>query len=64
MNRVKKILMERDSLTAMEAEREIRDFLETFNLALVEGVSNPDDLIVDILGLEPDYLEDLLYGDI
>lgn len=49
--RVKKILMERDGLTADEAQQLIDD-----TVAELLDYTN----IMDNLGLEPDYLEDLL----
>ena len=53
MNEVVKILMERDGLTEKEAKREIADCRE----ALLNG---DDEAIQDFLGLEDDYIFDII----
>lgn len=60
MNRVVKILMERDGIDREEAEslvRETRD--EILNLG-ENNVFEADDIMRDYLELEPDYIFDIL----
>lgn len=60
MNRVVKILIERDEIDREEAEslvRETRD--EILNLD-ESNIFEADDIIRDYLGLEPDYIFDIL----
>ena len=54
----RKVLMERDGLSAKEAEREISAFRE--NVLTSDNPLDAFDDIVDMLGLEPDYLEEIL----
>ncbi len=56
--RVKKILMERDGLTADEAQQLIDDTVA--ELLDYTNILEADEILMDNLGLEPDYLEDLL----
>ena len=58
MTNLKKVLMDRDGLSEHEAQ-ELIDIMRT--LVLDDGY-NPDDVLLEYAGLEPDYLEDLLYG--
>lgn len=55
MNELKQILMERDGLTEIEAEDILNDLGD-----LVLAGENPEELLLDELGLEPDYLFDLM----
>lgn len=57
--RVKKILMERDGLTADEAQQLIANTLA--ELLDCTNILEADEILMDNLGLEPDYLEDLLW---
>lgn len=58
MNEVVKILMERDEIDQETAEALVR---ETRNEILnAENVFDADDIIMDYLGLEPDYIFDIL----
>ena len=60
MNKVVKILMERDDLSQAEAEellREVRDMLEECNYDPEES----EDIISSELGLELDYTMDILF---
>jgi len=50
--------MDRDGLSEHEAQ-ELIDIMRT--LVLDDGY-NPDDVLLEYARLEPDYLEDLLYG--
>lgn len=55
MNPLKQILMERDGLTAIEADDILNDLGD-----LVLAGESPEELLFDELGLEPDYLFDLM----
>lgn len=57
MNRVVKILMDRDGITRKEAEELIE---ETRDEILANDSSYVDDIILNNLGLEPDYIMDIL----
>lgn len=63
MNRVVEILIRRDDLTKQEAEDrllEVKQMMEDCNYNPEECV----DIMSDELGLEMDYIEDLLFDDI
>lgn len=55
MNELKKILLERDGLTSDEAD----ELLSELGLRVLDG-EDPEELLHDELGLEPDYVFDLL----
>lgn len=57
MENVIEILMERDGISRQEAE-ELID--ETRDLLLSSDVWEADDIMADQLGLEPDYIMDIL----
>lgn len=57
INRVVGILMTRDGMTSTEAVDLVE---ETREIILSSGIEEADDIIMDMLGLEPDYLEDIL----
>lgn len=57
MNRVVKILMERDNLTKAEAETLLEEAREEI---LEADKWEMEDLMMDLLGLEPDYIMDIL----
>lgn len=57
MNRVVAILMKRDGMNEADAIELVR---ETRELILNSNTFFPDDIILDNLGLEPDYLMDIL----
>lgn len=57
MNRVVKILMDRDGITRKEAEELIE---ETREEILANDSFYADDIILNNLGLEPDYIMDIL----
>lgn len=59
MNRVVKILMERDGMTEEEAKAEVRAGRQEMLEALEYG-EDLDDMMSDLFGLEPDYLFDVL----
>lgn len=59
MNRVVKILMKRDDLT----EQEATELLDECREALADckyDIQESEDIIQDYLGLEPDYIFDIL----
>lgn len=55
-NEIIKVLMERDGMTKTEAIAELKRVRETYDWA----VDNPEDVLADEFGLEPDYIFDLL----
>ena len=60
MNRVVEILIRRDDLTKQEAEDrilEVKQMMENCNYDPMEC----DDILMEQLGLEPDYLMDILF---
>lgn len=58
MNRIVRILMERDEMTREEAEELVEETREEV-LAAADSCE-VDDIMADYLGLEPDYIIDLL----
>jgi len=56
MNAIKKILIERDGMTHDEAE----DLLLSLGDEIRAEFVDPEEVLLDDLGLEPDYLFDLL----
>lgn len=62
MEKVVKILMERDGLSEADAKHEVQNFIDDATDLLMEGDhEGVEELLMDNLGLEPDYLEDLLF---
>lgn len=62
MEKVVKILMERDRLSEADTKREVQNFIDDATDLLMEGDHEGiEELLMDNLGLEPDYLEDLLF---
>ena len=59
MNKVIEILMRRDGLTRQEAITVIREFQEDAEEGMAKG-EDPEELLMEQLGLEPDYLFDLI----
>ena len=57
MNKIVKILMERDGMSQDEAQSLVD---ETREEVLNSGSFDVDDIMADMLGLEPDYIFDLL----
>lgn len=60
MNRVIKILMERDGLSEEEARVLINETRD--EIIMLDNPFEADNIIMDYLGLEPDYLEDILFN--
>lgn len=52
---LKKVLMERDDLSASEAQKIINDMKQR----VMEG-EDPEELLYEEVGLEPDYIFDIL----
>ena len=55
-NQIIEVLMERDGMTRREAEQELRRVQEQFDPA----VDDPEEVLAEEFGLEPDYIFDLL----
>ena len=60
MKTLKEVLMHRDGLSSEEADQQIAEARENLYQRLEEG-EMPFDICEDEFGLEPDYLEDLIY---
>lgn len=61
MNRVVKILMERDGMTEEEAREEVAYCRELMNEAIANGdLFEVEEILLDTLGLEPDYIFDII----
>ena len=59
MNRIIKILMERDGMSEQEARdlfKETRD-----EILMLDDPFEAEDIMSEYIGLEPDYIEDLLF---
>ena len=57
MSELKKVLMQRDCMTSKEADEVIADAKQR-----VWDGENPEEILLDEFGLEPDYIFDLI-GD-
>ena len=60
MRNLKQVLIERDGITAQEADQQIADCKEELNERLAQG-DMPFDICEEHFGLEPDYLDELLF---
>ena len=61
MSPLKSILMERDGLTAKQADERIQDAADNLNQYLAEGDFDAAyEICYDEFGLEPDFLMDLI----
>lgn len=58
MNRVVQILMERDDMPQEHAERLVQETRD--EIMMLDNPLEADDVLMDYLALEPDYLEDVL----
>lgn len=56
---IKEVLIERDGLSESEANEQVNDLQDEFMEIISKG-GNPWDLM-DGVGLEPDYLEELMF---
>ena len=63
MNRVVEILMKRDGLSQAEATQLVADTREELLVCATDGATgmDADEIIMNNLGLESDYLFDILY---
>ena len=59
MNDIIDVLINRDGFTREEAINEIKFAKEEIMNAILNG-QDPEDILIEQLGLEPDYLSDLL----
>jgi len=57
---IKETLMRRDGLSEAEAD-ELLDKLYEDLMQAIENGEDPDEVLMDQVGLEPDYLEGFLY---
>ena len=55
-------IMKRDKVSEFEAKELVQETIDAINEELAAGgtLSNIEDIIMDYLGLEPDYLMDLI----
>lgn len=61
-NKVINILIERDNLTEAEATNVLNETRKAINDEIASGnISDVEDIIADYLGLEMDYIFDILY---
>lgn len=58
MNKIVKILMDRDGMPQEHAERLVRETRD--EIMMLDNPLEADDVLMDYLGLEPDYLEYVL----
>ena len=62
MDSLKETLMTRDELTEAQAQRQMDDVQEMMMDAIAEGnFCDAEDIFCDEMGLEPDYIMDLLF---
>lgn len=54
-----RILVDRDGLSLEEAEKEASEVKVAIHEAMMNG-EDPEEVFMDMTGLEPDYLEELL----
>lgn len=57
MTKLEQILVNRDKITLEEARRQIQEVREM----IIDGTEGPEDALQDYLGVEPDYLFDVLF---
>lgn len=58
MNRVVEILIKRDGISVSEAMALVKETRD--EIVMLDNPLEADDIIQEYLGLEPDYLEDIL----
>ena len=58
MNRVVEILMERDDISQEHAESLVKETRD--EILSLDNILEADDIIMEYLELEPDYLQDIL----
>lgn len=61
MDSITEVLMRRDGLSEEDAKREVEDFRADIEDSIMSGnLEDIEDALMNDLGLEPDYLLDLL----
>ncbi len=61
MDSITEVLMRRDGLSEEDAKREVDDFREDIEDSIMSGnLEDIEDALMNDLGLEPDYLMDIL----
>ena len=61
MDSITEVLMRRDGLSEEDAKREVEDFKADIEDSIMSGnLEDIEDALMNDLGLEPDYLLDLL----
>ncbi len=61
MDSITEVLMRRDGLSEEDAKREVEDFREDIEDSIMSGnLEYIEDALMNDLGLEPDYLMDIL----
>lgn len=58
---LKDVLMKRDGMTSEEADKAIANAEKEFLDRLEDG-DDCDDFMMEVFGLEPDYIEDMIDG--
>lgn len=59
--KIEKILVKRDGISRNEAQNLIEECKEEIELAIATGnIDKVEDILRDYLGLEPDYLDELI----
>lgn len=62
MNSVTEVLMRRDGISEEDAKREVEDFQADIEDSIMSGnLEDIEDALMNDLGLEPDYLMDILF---
>lgn len=64
MNAIVKVLMERDNMDEKSAKEYVDDAKEQFYIESAYDDFDLDDFMADWFGLEPDYIFDLMWGDL
>jgi len=61
MDSITQVLMRRDGLSEEDAKREVEDFRANIEDSIMSGnLEDIEDALMNDLGLEPDYLMDIL----
>ena len=62
MDNITEVLMRRDGLSEEDAKREVEDFKANIEDSIMSGnLEDIEDALMYDLGLEPDYLMDILF---
>ena len=62
MDSITEVLMRRDGLSEEYAKREVDDFKDSIEDSIMSGnLEDIEDALMNDLGLEPDYLMDILF---